>query len=400
MNTTVAAHDIAAIEQAECQDPFAILGMHPVDHEGKKAVAVRAFFSDVQESFVYDPDQDALTPMNKVSDAGFFEAIFPDRQDVFVYHLETVDTQGERKRFYDVYSFLPVLSEDDLYLYGEGKHYKIYEKLGCHLMSLNGIHGALFAVWAPSAKRVSVVGDFNDWDGRKHPMRLRGVSGIWELFIPGMNEGDLYKFEVQSQLGHLYLKMDPFAFYCQQRPETSSIVKNIEGFEWDDRKWLEKRGRSNPLQEPISVYEVHLGSWRRQYDDGGRPLSYKELAGDLIPYVRDLGFTHIELLPVSEYPFDGSWGYQPVGLYAPTIRFGPPHEFRDFIDAAHNAGLGVLLDWVPGDFSTDEHGPARFDGTALYEHADPREGFHQDWNTYIYNYGRTEVANFLISKFR
>ncbi len=397
MNVTVAAHEIAAIEKAGCQDPFAILGMHPVDYKGEKAIAVRAFFSDVQESFVYEPGKDALTPMNKVSDSGFFEAVFPDRRDVFSYQLETVDAKGERKRFDDVYSFLPVLSEDDLYLYGEGKHYKIYEKLGCHLMSLNGIQGALFAVWAPNAKRVSVVGDFNDWNGRKHPMRLRGMSGIWELFIPELQEGNLYKFEVQSQRGHLYLKTDPYAFYCQQRPETSSIIKNIEGFDWSDRDWIETRGKSNPQQEPISVYEVHLGSWMRIPDEDDRFLSYRELAEKLIPYVKEMNFTHIELMPVAEHPIDGSWGYQVTGYYAPSSRFGTPEDFMHFMNECHKEGIGVLVDWVPAHFPRDSHALAYFDGTFLYEHADPRQGEHKDWGTLIFNYGRNEVRNFLVA---
>ncbi|PID58067.1 1,4-alpha-glucan branching enzyme [candidate division KSB3 bacterium] len=397
MNTTVTAQDMASIEKVECQDPFATLGMHQVKYNGKNAIAVRALFHDVQKSFVYDPARDTLTPMNRISDAGFFEAVFPDTQDFFPYQLETVDAQGKRTRFDDVYSFPPVLSEDDLYLYGEGKHYKIYDKLGCHLIDLQGVQGALFAVWAPNAKRVSVVGDFNGWDGRKHPMRLRGMSGIWELFIPDMKEDELYKYEVQTSLGHLYLKTDPFAFYCQQRPETSGIVKSLDRFEWTDREWIERREKSNPLQQAIAVYEVHLGSWMRIPEENDRFLTYRELAERLIPYVKEMNFTHVELLPVAEHPFDGSWGYQVTGYYAPSSRFGTPEELMYFINACHNAGIGVLVDWVPAHFPRDAHALAYFDGTFLYEHADPRQGEHKDWGTLIFNYGRNEVRNFLVA---
>ncbi|MCC5974102.1 MAG: 1,4-alpha-glucan branching protein GlgB [Rubellimicrobium sp.] len=296
----------------------------------------------------------------------------------------------------DAYRFGPVLSDFDEYLLGEGTHLRLWEALGAHVMEHEGATGTHFAVWAPNAARVSVVGDFNAWDGRRHPMRRRGGTGVWEIFIPGATEGAAYKYEILGPHGDLLpLKADPLGFGAQHPPETASVVRDIKGYGWRDGGWMERREKANRRDAPISIYEVHLGSWKRIWDQGGRPLSYKEAAVDLVGYVRDMGFTHIELMPVSEFPFDGSWGYQPVGLYAPTIRFGPPHEFRDLVQAAHDAGLGVLLDWVPGHFPTDAHGLGRFDGTPLYEHADPREGFHQDWNTLIYNYGRVEVANFL-----
>ncbi|MCG6884427.1 MAG: 1,4-alpha-glucan branching protein GlgB, partial [Silicimonas sp.] len=297
----------------------------------------------------------------------------------------------------DAFAFGPVLTDFDQYLMGEGTHKELWRALGAHVRHHEDVYGTHFAVWAPNANRVSLVGDFNQWDGRKHPMRRIGSTGVWEIFMPGIGEGALYKYEVVGADGGTVLKADPVGFGSQHPPEKASIVRDITGYGWHDGDWMASRKARNERTAPISVYEVHLGSWRRRFDEGGRPLSYKELARDLVPYVKDLGFTHIEMLPVSEYPFDGSWGYQPVGLYAPTIRFGPPHEFRDLVDAAHQAGLGVLLDWVPGHFPTDEHGLAKFDGTALYEHADPREGFHQDWNTLIYNYGRTEVKNYLVS---
>ncbi len=297
----------------------------------------------------------------------------------------------------DPYSFGPVLGDVDQYLLGEGTHRELWRALGAHVMTHERTSGTHFAVWAPNARRVSVVGDFNSWDGRRHVMRPSGNTGVWECFLPDVGEGALYKYEVISADGSLTLKADPVGFGSQHPPEQASIVRDLSGYGWNDKDWMAARRAKASVDAPVSIYEVHLGSWRRRWDEGGRPLSYKELARDLVPYVRDLGFTHIELLPISEYPFDGSWGYQPVGLYAPTIRFGPPHEFRDFVEAAHEAGLGVLLDWVPGHFPTDAHGLAKFDGTHLYEHADPKEGFHQDWNTLIYNYGRTEVRNFLVS---
>lgn len=295
----------------------------------------------------------------------------------------------------DPYRFGPVLGELDQYLLGEGTHRQLWHALGAHLITHEGVHGVHFALWAPNAQRVCVVGDFNHWNSAQHPMRRVGVSGAWELFIPALNDGAIYKYEVTGAHGVVAQKADPVGFGAQHPPATASVVRDISGYGWGDDDWMACRAVSHRRDQPISIYEVHLGSWRRRWDEGGRPLSYRELATELVEYAVDMGFTHLEFLPVSEFPFDGSWGYQPVGLYAPTIRFGPPHEFRDLIDAAHKAGLGVILDWVPGHFPTDAHGLAQFDGTHLYEHADPREGFHQDWNTLIYNYGRTEVRNFL-----
>ncbi|MDJ0627156.1 MAG: 1,4-alpha-glucan branching protein GlgB [Rhodobacter sp.] len=297
----------------------------------------------------------------------------------------------------DPYLFGPVLGEIDEYLLGEGTHRRIWQALGAHVTTHEGVQGVHFAVWAPSAERVSVVGDFNFWDGRRHPMRRRGATGVWEIFIPGLGEGAVYKYDILGSGGqHLPLKADPVGFGSEHPPANASVVRRIDRPHWDDRGWMDSRKARQDIDAAISVYEVHLGSWKRA-DHGQRPLSYHELATDLVDYAAWMGFTHIELLPVSEHPFDGSWGYQPIGMYAPTIRHGTPDEFRALVNAAHNKGLGVILDWVPGHFPTDPHGLGRFDGTALYEHADPKEGFHQDWNTLIYNYGRREVANYLIS---
>ncbi len=302
---------------------------------------------------------------------------------------------GEEWLVEDAYRFGPVLGEMDEYLLGEGTHQRLWKVLGAHVIEHEGVKGTHFAVWAPNARRVSVIGDFNAWDGRRHVMRRRGATGVWEIFLPLIGDGTAYKYEILGAYGERHEKADPVGFGSQHPPQTASVVRDVTGYGWSDAEWMASRAKAQRIDQPISIYEVHLGSWRRK--DGGRPISYKEAAVELVEYARDMGFTHIELLPISEYPFDGSWGYQPVGLFAPTIRFGPPHEFRDLVNAAHKAGLGVLLDWVPGHFPTDAHGLGRFDGTALYEHADPREGFHQDWNTLIYNYGRTEVMNFLTS---
>ena len=296
----------------------------------------------------------------------------------------------------DAYRFNSNISELDEYLLGEGSHNQLWRILGAKVTSVDTVAGTRFSVWAPNANRVSVVGDFNAWDGRRHIMRTCGQTGVWELFVPGVGDGHPYKYEMVGQDGKvLPLKADPVGFGSQHPPETASIVRDIDGYGWKDKSWMQSREQLQKTDAPISIYEVHLGSWKRIWNENGRPLSYNEAAHDLVNYVQEMGFTHIELMPISEFPFDGSWGYQPVGLYAPSIRFGPPHEFRDLVDSAHNAGLGILLDWVPGHFPSDAHGLAQFDGTHLYEHADPKEGFHQDWNTLIPNYGRAEVANYL-----
>ncbi|MCF6443759.1 1,4-alpha-glucan branching protein GlgB [Nereida sp. MMG025] len=331
-------------------------------------------------------------PLDRI-DGDVFSARVPGKS----YTLTVTYQDGTRHTTRDPFSFAPVLSDLDQYLFGEGTHKELWRVLGAHVIKHQGVAGVHFAVWAPNAKRVSVIGDFNVWDGRRHPMRPVGETGIWEIFIPDLGDGTLYKYQVTGVDDQRRDKADPVGFGSQHPPEQASVVRDLAGYGWRDKAWMKSRAERADRSKPISIYEVHLGSWRRRYDDHGRPLSYQELARDLIGYVKYMGFTHIELLPISEFPFDGSWGYQPVGLYAPTIRFGPPNEFRDFVDAAHAEGVGVLLDWVPGHFPTDAHGLVQFDGTALYEHADPREGFHQDWNTLIPNFGRTEVKNYFIA---
>lgn len=387
---TLDAAAARAIAAGTHGDPFAVLGPHPFGE--------RLFLT------VFEPDAAQVSaiadgrrvPLTAVAEApGIFHGEIPATRD---YRLACGTADGKTWERDDPYRFGPVLGEMDEYLLAEGTHQRIWTALGAHPRMMDGIEGTAFAVWAPNASRVSVVGDFNQWDGRRNPMRKRGSTGVWEIFIPGLGDGARYKYELLAGDGTvLPLKADPVGFGSEHPPENASVIRNISGYGWDDGAWMDSRASHNDRQAPISIYEVHLGSWKRRADEGNRSLSYKEAAKELVAYARDMGFTHLELLPVSEYPFDGSWGYQPVGLFAPTIRFGPPHEFRDLVEAAHEADIGVILDWVPGHFPTDAHGLGRFDGTALYEHADPREGFHQDWNTLIYNYGRTEVANFLVS---
>jgi 1,4-alpha-glucan branching enzyme len=382
--------DARKISVGQHDDPFSVLGPHKV---GRSRWVTAFEPGAVRLAALVDGKSHELPPVEGAP--GVFSGKVPGAKS---YRLRGEDGAGGSWEMEDAYRFGPVIGEFDEYLLAEGTHERLWHSLGAHIIEHEGVGGTHFAVWAPNARRVSVVGDFNIWDGRRHAMRRRGATGIWEIFVPGVGEGAPYKYEILGVDGKtLPLKADPVGFGSQHPPENASVVRDITGYGWDDGSWMTSRGDANARTAAISVYEVHLGSWRRRHNEGGRPLSYKELARELVDYVADMGFTHIELLPVSEFPFDGSWGYQPVGMYAPTIRFGPPHEFRDLIDAAHQKGVGMILDWVPGHFPTDPHGLGRFDGTALYEHADPREGFHQDWNTLIYNYGRIEVANYLIS---
>ena len=377
-----------SISDGTLDDPFATLGPHSFEGE----VWVTAFDpAATKMAAVQSGVEHALA---RVGNDGVFSGLVPERAEYFLRGWE-----GDRSWDYDdPYRFGPVLGEMDEYLLSEGTHERLWHALGAHVIDHEGSRGTHFAVWAPNARRVAVVGDFNVWDGRRHVLRSRGATGIWEIFLPGVSDGAHYKFEITAQdNSKMPLKADPVGFRSEHPPSNASVVSDISGYGWGDSAWMEARDGRNSRTAPISIYEVHLGSWRRKREEDNRPLSYKEAAEELVAYVRDMGFTHIEFLPLSEHPFDGSWGYQPIGLFAPTIRHGPPHEFRDLVDAAHRAELGVLLDWVPGHFPTDAHGLGRFDGTALYEHADPKEGFHQDWNTLIYNFGRREVSNYLIS---
>jgi 1,4-alpha-glucan branching enzyme len=384
---------VEAIVAARHGDPFSFLGMH----EEGGALVVRAMLPGAEAVSIVDRSTgDVAGVAELVHPDGFFVARLPDRRVRFPYRLR-VFWGGETHEFDDAFRFPPVLGDVDLYLLAEGTHHDSYKKLGGHPATLDGVDGVAFAVWAPNARRVSVVGAFSAWDGRRLPMRGRHSGGLWEIFVPGIGAGEVYKYEIIGADGSLGLKANPHAAEAELPPRTASVVAAPSRYGWRDGDWMARRGGANDRAAPISIYEVHLGSWRRNLADGGRYLTYRELAEQLVPYVADLGFTHIEVMPITEYPFDGSWGYQPVSLFAPTSRYGSPDDFRLFVDACHHAGIGLWLDWVPGHFPNDPHGLARFDGTALYEHADPRQGLHRDWNTLIYNYGRREVANFLLS---
>ena len=399
-DTTANVEEIELLVRAEHSDPFHILGSHPVTVNGNPAVAIRAFMPEAANAWVLRSSGTGAAreqrELVRIHPDGFFELVFPSESAVFGYRLRVKDHEGYEWDFEDAYRFPPVLSDFDLHLMGEGTHYKKYERMGAHLKEVEGVRGVAFALWAPNAKRVSVVGNFNKWDGRRHPMRVRGGSGIWELFIPGLAEGETYKYEIKSHYNEFVgLKADPYAFSSEVRPKTASLVADINRYQWHDEEWMANRPTRQGLSTPISIYEAHLGSWRRMPEEGNRMLTYRELAHQLVEYVRQAGFTHIELLPVMEHPLDESWGYQVTGYFAPTSRHGTPEDFMYFVDYCHQNGIGVILDWVPAHFPTDAHGLAYFDGTHLYEHADPRRGEHKDWGTRIFNFGRNEVRNFL-----
>ena len=402
--------EIERIVRAESSDPFQFLGPHWLDRDGKRVLAIRAYHPAASEMAVEwlrnPPKRHSAIAAEKIHPGGVFEAIVPsdlsqlrDNQEIEAtsYRLYFRFPDGNSLDTFDPYAFPPLLTDYDLYLSGEGTHYQKYEKLGAHVREVAGVRGVHFGVWAPNALRVSVVGDFNFWDGRVHPMRLRGETGIWELFIPGLDEGTLYKFEIKSRAGFWGLKSDPYGFAAEKRPNNASVVVDIDKHQWNDAAWLTQRASRDWLHSPMSIYEVHLGSWRRRRDEGNRWLTYRELADELIPYVKGMGYTHIEMMPIMEHPLDKSWGYQTVGYFAVTSRFGTPEDFMYFVDRCHQEGIGVILDWTPAHFPRDAHGLAFFDGTHLYEHADPRKGAHPDWGTLVFNYGRNEVQNFLIS---
>jgi len=396
---TLPAADVDALVQGRHGDPFSVLGPH-VCREGRAtALAIRAFLPGALAAEVR-PEEPGFTPreMERIHPDGVFEATFPGRAVPFRYRLTVTDAPGRVREIEDPYRFPSILSDFDRLLLGDVTHYEGYEKLGAHQTVLEGVAGVVFAVWAPNARRVSVVGDFNQWDGRRHPMRRHPGAGIWELFVPGLGEGSRYKFEILGRDGTLLaLKADPFAFEFEvEEPRTASVVASLDGYTWGDQGWAAERARRNALDAPIAIYEVHLGSWRRVPEEGNRFLTYRELGEALGDYVRDLGFTHVELMPVGEHPFYGSWGYQQIGAFAPTRRYGTAKDFMAFVDALHRRGIGVILDWVPAHFPRDPHGLAYFDGTHLYEHADPRRQEQADWGTLVFNYGRHEVANYLI----
>ncbi len=394
MTATSIETELERLLQADQHDPFQVLGFHLVEQPPGAAV-VRAFQPHARSMRLLAFDK--TLEMEKIRPEGLFEITIPECSQPFDYRLAAVHYNGEVHEYADPYRFLPQLGEIDRYLFNSGTHYELYNRMGAHLATVDGISGVLFRVWAPSASRVSVIGNFNGWDGRIHQMRVLGSSGIWELFIPGLAENEIYKFEIRTQAGQLLEKSDPFQFFGELRPRTASIVCDLNAYQWQDREWLQARSGTLPYARPFSTYEVHLGSWQRDPGDPDRFLTYKEVADRLIPYVKEMGFTHIELMPVMEHPLDESWGYQVTGYYSATSRYGRPEELMYLIDQCHGNGIGVILDWVPAHFPSDSHSIARFDGTALYEHADPRQGAHPEWGTLIFNYGRKETSNFLIA---
>jgi 1,4-alpha-glucan branching enzyme len=385
---------VQRLRDGDTTEPHALLGAHPAVVDGLAGLVVRAWHPDaVGVDCVLVAG--GVVPLEAEA-PGLFGAFLPGETLPFRYTLRFRFADGAVWERDDPYRFLPTLGEVDLHLFGEGTHRRLWEKFGAHLRTIDGVHGVSFAVWAPNARRVSVVGDFCGWDGRLFPMRRLG-GGVWELFVPGLGPDAVYKYEIRTREGMLRLKADPFGAKMQQAPETASIVVDRASYRWADDEWMAGRGRRDPVREPMAVYEVHLGSWLRRADDPERVLSYREIAPALAAHVAGLGFTHVELLPIAEHPFYGSWGYQVTGFYAPTSRYGSPDDFRFLVDTLHQRGIGVILDWVPAHFPKDDYALRRFDGTALYEHADPRLGEHPDWGTLIFNYGRHEVRNFLLA---
>jgi len=386
--------DIEALINAEHRDPFSVLGPHA---DGQGGYYIRAFLPQALSVNVVDRETgDVLGPLSCPDVPGLFVGQFAEPR---AYALR-IQWAGGEQTSEDPYSFGPLLGEMDLYLFAEGNHRDLSHCLGAQVMSVDGVPGVRFAVWAPNARRVSVVGDFNIWDGRRHPMRLRHPSGVWEIFIPRLQAGEAYKYEILGEHGILPLKADPMALATQLPPQTASKVASPLAVDWQDQDWMQARGQLQRPDAPLSIYELHVGSWQCEVDEVGevaRQYTWHELAQRLIPYVREMGFTHIELMPIMEHPFGGSWGYQPLSQFAPSARYGSPDDFGAFVNACHVAGIGVILDWVPAHFPNDEHGLAQFAGTALYEYANPLEGFHKDWNTLIYNLGRTEVHGFMLA---
>ena len=381
-----------AIADARHPDPFSYLGPHLVDG----GVTIRAYLPSAETVSVVRGDSSTVSMVRR-HPSGVYEAQLSEAHEIPDYRLRVTYPGGQTIEVDDPYRYGRIISDYDLYLFGEGSHTRIYDKLGAHPMRVGAAQGVHFAVWAPNAVRVSVVGDLNKWDGRVHPMRQLGASGVWEIFVPSAKVGDRYKFELRTRAGEILVKSDPFGFGFEIPPLSASVV-TVSDYEWQDGDWMARRADAQSwFERPMAIYEAHLGSWARIAEDGDRYLTYRELAARLIPYVKEMGYTHIELLPVMEHPYSASWGYQVTGFYAPTSRFGTPADFKAFVDACHQHGLGVILDWVPGHFPKDAHGLARFDGTALFEHADPRQGEHRDWGTLIFNYGRNEVRNFLIA---
>jgi 1,4-alpha-glucan branching enzyme len=387
--------ELRSLTDLKHQSPHTLLGMHPLGD--KSGLVIRAFLPDAKKIEV-QPTHEKDKPkfeLERIPNTDIFEGVTKLANKVYAYDLIVTTYDGKIRRTRDAFSFLPTLGEADLFLFSKGDERKIYEKLGAQLRMIDGVAGTSFAVWAPNAQRISVVGDFNNWDGRFHPMRLLGASGVWEIFIPGVGQGAHYKFEIRDAHGNIKLNTDPFGFFFEVAPKQAAIVWETKNFKWTDNAWLKKRRERDALRSPMSIYELHVGSWRKK--SANESWSYRELAEPLVLYLQRMGFTHVEFMPVAEHAYYPSWGYQVTGFFAPTSRYGTPDDFQFLVNALHEAGIGVIVDWVPAHFPRDEWALAKFDGTALFEHEDPRKGAHQDWGTLIFNFGRNEVSNFLVA---
>ena len=394
MENLLSKVEMEAIINGDHGNVFSVLGIHK--DKGSKEVFIRVYEPHAKSIEVIKTDGSSVGFMAMLDDRGFFQ-INLGMIENFPYRLRIENDKGEKFERHDVYSFPATLGDIDIYLLAEGNHLEMYKKLGAHVMEINGVKGVAFAVWAPNAKRVSVIGNFNNWDGRVNVMRKHLSCGVWDIFIPNISEGEIYKFEVKTQENYILTKSDPVGFFSEVRPKTASVVYDLNHYDWNDADWMNHREESNAFDRPMSIYEVHLGSWRRKGANGEEFLTYRELADHLVPYVANMGFTHVEFLPLSEHPLDCSWGYQVIGMFAPTSRFGTPDDLRYMIDKFHQAGIAVIMDWVPAHFPKDAHGLAEFDGEACYEYKDPRKGEHLQWGTKIFDFGRNEVQSFLIS---
>lgn len=399
MRTSVSLDRFREFLDGNSENPNSFLGPHEVAVDGRRALAIRAFLPESQAAWVVDPGEKSSRPMRRIHPAGLYEAVcpLPTCKTQSPYTIRVSDNSGEMSTIHDPYSFPPLMSDFDLHLFGEGNLVRLYEKLGAQVRTINGVRGVNFAVWAPNARSVSVVGNFNQWDHRRHVMRKLIPSGVWELFVPELESGEHYKFRVKTAHGETVDKADPFGFTAELPPRTASIVADLNQYQWQDDSWMKERESRDAYAQPMSVYEVHLGSWQTDHERENNWLNYRDLAHRLVNYCKEMGFTHLELLPISEHPYTGSWGYQTTGYFAATSRYGTPEDFMYFVDHCHQNGIGVIVDWVPAHFPKDAHGLRRFDGTAIFEHEDPRQGEHPDWGTLIFNYGRNEVRNFLVS---
>ncbi len=396
MRTEVSLAQLGQLIEGRHENPAALLGPHRIEYQGRPAMAVRTFIPDSQQAWLVDGAHGVPRPMRRLHPAGFYEAICSLDEQSAPYQIRVAKRSGEIITMNDPYATPSILSDFDRYLIGEGRHRKLYDRMGAHVRTVNNIAGVNFTVWAPNAQAVQLIGDFNEWDGRQHGM-IGSNAGIWELFVPGAKAGERYKFRVHSAHGGWVDKSDPVGFAAELPPMTASIICDLSTHEWQDSEWMTRRASADVINQPISIYEVHMGSWMQGGNRTHGWFNYRELAHRLVEYCEQMNFTHLELMPVSEHPFTGSWGYQTVGYFAATSRYGTPEDFMYFVDYCHQHNIGVILDWVPAHFPRDAHGLAEFDGTSLYEHGDPRQGEHPDWGTKIFNYGRNEVRNFLVS---